>query len=379
MELFSYFILKRHFGEFSLTIQGNTTMVESPYQVWEHPSNYTSWSGLTHFNNLGFRRFEDVEVEKPADTVRIFIMGGSAAFGSQAMPGSIFLKLSGQGEYSTDETISAYLQDALQKKYPSKKFEVINAATNWSRIHQQLLHYCRKIRSLSPDLIISIDGQNDSHSTDISLNAWDETVNNFQIELLDSMQHKLRAIFKNSYSAYLMAMLIFRSTENDSIESDLVEKYAPIIKPDNFDETIAEYYMVNNISVNREVEEYLKNLQYFEAILNADGVPHVFFLQPQTIMDTSKILTRNEKAIQGYLYSRIDKQYFRINFFKRLEKESIKLRGAGLPFFPIFDVFSGKTENAYSDYCHFTPAGNRVIAQYLMSFIENNHKEILNP
>ena len=46
-----------------------------------HPTlHYQDTRGITH-NGQGFRRTEDVPMEKPPNTYRIFLMGGSTAYG----------------------------------------------------------------------------------------------------------------------------------------------------------------------------------------------------------------------------------------------------------------------------------------------------------
>lgn len=378
LEGFSYLVLKAHFGEFSLDVQGNSTMVESPYQVWEHPKKYSSWSGLTHFNNLGFRRFEDISEKSESDTIRIFIMGGSTAFGSQAMPGSVFLSLSGQGEYSSDKTISAYLEKLLQEKYPSRKFEVINAATNWSRIHQQFIHYLRKIRSLDPDLILTLDGQNDSHSLSNQINSWEDTQSAFEAKLLGNYKHKMRFLFKRSYTAYLMAMLIFRGGGENPIDIDLVDKYKVITKPVDMEKQLNEHYVFNRTSINSAVDDYVNNMVYFKSVLVQDSIPHAFFLQPLTIMDDTKKMTDRENAIKGYMYSRLAHQYFRINFFNKVVKEGEKQKAEhGVNFVNMTNMFDNVDEDVYSDYCHFTPRGNMAVAEYLLKYIERSHAGLL--
>ncbi len=378
LEIISYYILKNQFGDFSLEVQGNTTMVESSYQVWEHPKKYSSWSGLTHFNNYGFRDYEDLDEKKSPNTTRIFIMGGSSAFGSQAMPGSKFLAISGQDEYSSDETISAFLEQKLRKKYPSRNFEVINAATNWSRLHQQLIHYLRKIRSLEPDLIISIDGQNDSHHLGRESNNWKETQLLFETQLLGNPKHKLRFLFKNSYTAYLSAMLIFRAGAATTVDSELVDEYKNFTRPVNLEKELEKYYAVNRNAIDLSVEEYIKNMTYFDAILSNDQLRHAFFLQPQTITDVTKKMTDQEKAIQGLMYNRIERQYFRINFFNEVAKRGdILIEEHGLNFMNMTNLFDRVYGNVYSDYCHFTPLGNQAIADFLLNYIEEKFLGLL--
>ena len=374
----SHTIIKAKIGDYDLATQGGTTMTPSFYQVWEHPAGYKSWSGKTEFNNYGLRDRDDLTQEKPDNTVRIFFIGGSAAFGSQAMPGSMYLKLSGQGEYSNEETITYYLEEKLKAKYPEKNFEVINAATNWSRLHQQMLHYLRKLRTMEPDLIISMDAYNDSSPIHLK-NTYADAEMLGQQELFGNLKHKISPIFQVSHTAYFMAMMIFRTGESFEPDMTLVEKYAAIKAPDNMDEQIGKARIEMEEQLQTNVHEYMSAMKNFDSVLDNDNVPHMFYLQPLTILDTYKEPTQIEDAIRGYQYDTLNEgQYLRLNFYSDIEFEANKLKDEGvLEFESMIDVFKGVKDVVYSDYCHFTPKGNELLAEYFLKEIEEKHPDLL--
>jgi hypothetical protein len=61
--------------------------------------NYTR-AGV-HHNAQGFRRDQDVPVEKPANTVRIFLMGASTAYGAE----TVYPEIDARWKMSNHETI----------------------------------------------------------------------------------------------------------------------------------------------------------------------------------------------------------------------------------------------------------------------------------
>lgn len=378
IESVSWVIIKNKIGEFDLETQGGTTMVRSFYQVWEHPADYKSWSSMTEFNNLGFRRREETSFEKPDNTVRIFFMGGSAAFGSQAMPSSMYLTLSGQGEYKNEETITAHLERKLAAKYPHKNFEVINAATNWSRLHQQMLHYLRKIRNMQPDLILSMDAYNDSAGS-MEESTWHDSEYIGREQLFGNFKHKLSPLFQNSNTAYLLAMVIFRTGASPKPDQDLINQYAAIEKPEAFDQDLTQARIDYAQNLKRLVTEYVDGMKYFSAVLKEDEVAHSFYLQPLAILDEYKTLTPIEKAIRGYQYDTMKpSQLIRMNFFRDIEQAGERLDGKGqLQFESMLDVFAGSSDEVYSDYCHFTPKGNELLADYFLKEIETKHQHLL--
>jgi len=99
-----------------------------------------------NFNSLGFRGSEFSE-EKPSDTYRIFMIGGSTMFGA--------------GAISDDTTIPGILQKIFETDNSVQKIEVINAGISGGNSYSELQLIDKKLVSFSPDLIIIYDGWND--------------------------------------------------------------------------------------------------------------------------------------------------------------------------------------------------------------------------
>ena len=112
-------------------------------------------------DEYGFICNEEIKKLKPNNYLRVFITGGSAAFGSgQARPYNKIKKYQ-TGIYSYESSIAGILKSILQKKYPEKKIEVINACSSGRKINQSITQYLAVIKDFSPDIIISMDGMND--------------------------------------------------------------------------------------------------------------------------------------------------------------------------------------------------------------------------
>jgi len=117
-------------------------------------------------NNLGFRGAE-FEIQKPLNTYRIFMVGGSTMFGA--------------GATSDETTIPAYVQQLFNEKNIGFGVEIINSGiqgadsnTEWKFIEQKLVTF-------SPDLIIIYDGWNDLRANNSPIEVkknWD-TICNF--------------------------------------------------------------------------------------------------------------------------------------------------------------------------------------------------------
>ncbi len=112
-------------------------------------------------NNAGFREPRPISMEKPADEFRIFLTGGSTAFGMGA--GGEAAAAMGWYSLAYRETISHMMEQILNTTdlLPGKKIRVYNTAV-WGYGYQHLLmRYMTKLRRYNPDMVISFDGANE--------------------------------------------------------------------------------------------------------------------------------------------------------------------------------------------------------------------------
>lgn len=117
----------------------------SPFTVFERTKvdgreYYRISHPLTYANNS--RVFE---VEKPADSIRVFCLGGSACAGWPHPP---------------EETFSAYLERGLQAAYPGKRVEVINAAAHGFASYR-VRYMLNDVLEMDPDAVIVWCGNNE--------------------------------------------------------------------------------------------------------------------------------------------------------------------------------------------------------------------------
>ena len=125
-----------------------------------------------NINSLGFRG-EEITKEKPENTYRIFVVGGSTIFGA--------------GSTSDKTTIPSFLQKKfVQAKLPFN-VEVINAGTPGSHSLWESYYVKTIISKLNPDLVIVYDGWNDAGG--LALNA--------KINSDESINEKISFRFKN--------------------------------------------------------------------------------------------------------------------------------------------------------------------------------------
>lgn len=103
-----------------------------------------------YINELGFRDRRESYMPKPERTVRIFITGGSTAFGS--------------GASSNEQTTASHLERLLSERSSDGsrvRYQVINTAfPAWSTTQEKLLIQ-QSLVDLQPDFVIMFSGTND--------------------------------------------------------------------------------------------------------------------------------------------------------------------------------------------------------------------------
>ena len=92
------------------------------------PGSYKNFT----INNQGFRRSTGTSLERPDSTVRIFLVGGSTAFGTNGLYTQF-----NPAPLEMDQTIDAHLERMLGTEAPGTNFEVINAAVPEYRLFQE--------------------------------------------------------------------------------------------------------------------------------------------------------------------------------------------------------------------------------------------------
>jgi hypothetical protein len=90
-------------------------------------------------NNMGFRKDEPTELNKPPGTIRIIITGDSHT----------------DGVIYNSESVASRLEEMLQENYPEKKFEALNAGNGYFG-PQNFFGVYRKFSLLKPEVFIVI-------------------------------------------------------------------------------------------------------------------------------------------------------------------------------------------------------------------------------
>ncbi len=324
-----------------------------------HPTpHYQDTRGVIH-NGQGFRRAEDVSTAKASNTYRIFLMGGSTAYGL----GSLSPK--GQLKYpvlTNNETIDHYVEELLHQHIPSRQFEVINAGIPSHSSHHHLIYLNQMILKYRPDMIIFLDGTNDYY-------PWEKGYDQFRDYPYREWSHLYldQPSFK-AWSSYT-GFWFYRKSHFVYLAG---KKLRPL------------WYAIQNLRpqprAQLDVDEALRNLEAnAEAnfilmvernalILRHEGIVPVFTLQPDLLFDQRKVLTAFE---QERLAEAINTKPINYPQFKNRARPMVAERlskataGVGASFIDLTDIFGEIKEDAFTDDCHLTPLANRIVAEYI--------------
>jgi hypothetical protein len=327
-------------------------------------------------NNAGFRDPRSISTAKPADEYRIFLTGGSTAFGlgasGQAGPVTHYYYLEHR------ETIAHMLERILNATapIPGKKIRVYNAAV-WGYSYQHLLfRYLTKLRRYKPDMIVSLDGVNEIGAVSVPDKDWDYfrqgQYNRILRQVFSYDFAGLRAYtalwFKNN--TFLMTLWWKGISPFDAIGMRMHEG-APV-GPEQTDSSSGMSREERSRILQDNVSTVVKVVEDYHSALENDGVRHIFALQPllylskkprhdwekqvEPIGDHNQYFDAPAADTYAYMRDQIAesarrKQYFLVDFT---------------------EYFDDTSEWVFTDWCHLTAGANFVMAKALANVIKES-------
>jgi lysophospholipase L1-like esterase len=327
-----------------------------PYKNTLPARNYVNTSGI-HHNSQGFRRPTDVSREKPAETYRVFLMGGSTAYGL----GSLWPHI--QREYAVvrdSETIAAFLERYLAASLPGKRIEVINAAITSDWTHHHLIYLNQTILNYHPDMVLFLDGFNDFFFYEKGHDQFASYPyqGRYLTILGDPTLYSL---------AYADAWWLFRKSAFAHIAMrTLREVKLRLMRPNSdrppmdVDEAMAglrEVFPRNALTMDRRMG----------LILRDAGVTAVFMLQPMLILERDhKPMPPAERKyfdfdVQSHLPNYEAFMQSAVRYVR--DQEERMARDVGAHFIDLTGIYAGVPEQIYTDFCHLTPLGNELLAR----------------
>jgi lysophospholipase L1-like esterase len=329
-------------------------------------------------NEQGFRDRDPVPLAKPSNEVRVFLLGGSTAFG--------------YGNFSNEATISEQLEARLQQRLQQQKsspqfyrpnvlpeeekelkkalakplkiksgnYRVINAAVPGYASGNQLAQLALQILRYKPDLVIILDGY-----SDLMLTGTEKAADIPQTERLSEpptnfggyLSQLLQPLRDKSYLVKFVQDSIFLPKSSQAQDSWLLDK-----KPS----ALAEYLPQTEAELGRRRERYLQNHKQIVTLCAGAHVPLIVAMQPE-------ITGRNPSQLhetEGVITSELGREYIQgvKDNYAKIIAASQKL-GEIFPYnlttLNLYNLNDKYPSPSFIDPIHLTDEANKVVAEQL--------------
>jgi lysophospholipase L1-like esterase len=329
----------------------------------------------------GFLHDTPVTREKPPGTFRIFLMGGSTAFGVGQNIRYHSVHPYPDGLYAYPSSIAGRLQSYLTTHNPATHYEVINAAGFERRIHQSLIQYIETLSQFQPDLIINLDGMNDVYSLVTGTPFADlEQHLPFYVDLYQGQRSPLRYsstyyVLSTAYSKWVNRQ---RSPEPAPTSNPAPAGASSAATPSSGAKSGLAYYEKSKERYTKNAQRLLQIVRQHFAVLKADHTPSIFVLQPLlNRTKTNKHLSQIERHLAEVMVptgsdtsASVDQcalllSYFYDDFLSDALRKTSKEFGVEYLDLNAEIAPLGPDVEFYTDYCHLTQEGNRRVAEIL--------------
>jgi hypothetical protein len=284
------------------------------------------WGSAT-INEAQMRSSRPLVLPKPAGVCRIFLAGGSTAFGT--------------GAPDDESTIGGYLQSILNESMPLPGFssyEVLTAANPaWSTTHERIF-IVNRLSECEPDLVLSFSGSNDVH--------WGRRERNVLWFRANADLH-FWSLFER----------ILAATGHGPVREFLPEEPGPV------DSELVSYRLAKNIRMSAYA-------------LRQKGVPYLYALQPNLYVAQKPFAPAERAHASRYDFDETDRdpddpiEYFR-RCYERLRADLPLIDEPNCRFVdlsPVFDDLDAGTV-VFIDMFHFGDRGNEIVARALVPHV----------
>jgi hypothetical protein len=327
-----------------------------PYKNILPSPNYVDTRGIRH-NSVGFRRSTEVAIAKPPGTYRIFLMGGSTAYGI----GGLWPQIDDRYPVlKNSETIDAYLEQVLGSALKGWKVEVINAAITSTWTHHNLIYLNQTILKYQPDMVLFLDGLNDYYYYDDGHDQFASYSYNLPSRAILGEPTLYSLAYANGWWLFRKSALVHLLARGASNLSLLLSP-RPRQPPIDVEWALAKHQRV--FSANAYKMEERCGL-----ILQNEHVIPVFILQPMLILERDRKLTDVERQlfefnVKSYLPNYEMFIAHAVKYVRMRETEMAARVGGA--FIDLTGIFKEETAQIYTDYAHLTPEGNRLASLFI--------------
>lgn len=340
-----------------------------PYKNILPAPNFVDTRGIRH-NKVGFRRSSEVSRKKPEGTYRIFLMGGSTAYGL----GGLWPHLDASWPVlPNDSTIDAFLERALTARFPGHRFEVVNAAITSTWTHHSLIYLNQTILGYDPDMVLFLDGYNDFYFFNRDHDQFASYGYNLQSQQILG-EPTLKSLFYGIGWWFYRRSAFVHLLGQGGRNVVLLLKGKPVQRPMVVDSAVAGFLDVFPRSA-------MKMHERSGLILQHEGVVPVYLVQPMLILERAKPKGPTEQKLFEFDVSSWRPGYE--DYIHRVvpmavdSERAVAARVGGIAV-DLTGIYDGTPEQTFTDYAHLTPLGNRLLAESILEHIAPRISESLS-
>ena len=330
-------------------------------------------------NEQGFRDRDALTITKPKDEIRIFILGGSTAFG--------------YGSSSNETAIAEQLETRLQKRLQQQKqspqlykpdvlpqeeeakaealkrtskiksgnYRVINAAIPGYASGNQLAQLALQVLPYKPDLIVVLDGYEDlilsSEETAAQVPRFDEELENKSDYVKVSVNKLLKPIEDKSYLTKVL--------QDTVLQVEIPESKTDLLLNNNGQE-LASFFPGDAEELQRRVDRYFQNHKQMVTLATGGGASIIFATQPEITGRNPSKLTPTE----GEITTRLGRTY--INRIKDIYPRFVGANNYLVKIFPknvkalnLYNLSDKYPSPSFLDAIHLAEPANEMVAEQL--------------
>jgi hypothetical protein len=329
-------------------------------------------SNYWQINDQGFRQDSSVPIDKPANEIRVFLVGSSAAFTNMAEKNQKALAFKIEkllndrvrAQNSSPEKFKPkevpYFADqiealrALPPRIRDGSYRVIAAAVPGYSSGNELAMLAHKVMAYSPNALLILDGYEDLRSPS---NQTAREIGNVEQMLRDPIA-QYRQYQTQQFNNWLDSLYLVKAWQKWIAPADITTFSSDyqIFSPEQFSEDPKE--------LQKRVDRYLYNTQ--QMIRLANGIPALIVLQPE-ITGKQKSLTKEEEGILKSL----GKEYSdRTTNAYKVAEQALSSSTLSPKFVNLYQLFQSTNQQAFIDPIHLTEAANDLVAKKLYESTE---------
>lgn len=267
----------------------------------------------------------------------------------------------GRGASSNAATIAAFLEQILNQKFPGRSFRVLNGGhTGYTAYQEWLLLHGKILEDFKPAMVLALDGRNDAANLiQYAGHGWKPN----WVPYVDQITRQVNAMIVSSGPSPMEALAFW--LKHHSLLADRAGRF--LQKPQG------DFYFPadekpSSLILKQGVDNYLGNHELALTACRRKRIPYHVFVQP-VLLESKKTLTEKDRKLQEDW----NRYYRKRIYWEGLEEfyAALARNSAGIPYVhDLGDAFKNHPEPLYFDSCHYTDAGNRVIAEKIAAVID---------